>query len=123
MTDFSTTQSKREFLDLLDRADKVVELPMSRSREQTYETAGRYVLDHCDILVAVWDGRDAQGQGGTGDLVREARTRGLPVAWVHAGNRKPGTDEPTTLGGDQGRVSFERFPDREMPARAREAHG
>ena len=115
MTDFSTTQSKREFLGLLDRADKLVELPMSRPREQAYETAGRYVLDHCDVLVAIWDGSHAQGRGGTGDVVSEARKRGLPIAWVQAGNRKLGTKEPTTLGEEQGKVNFERFPRRTTP--------
>jgi hypothetical protein len=123
LTDFQSAESKQEFADFLDRADEVVELHMAGTRDEAYETAGRYVLDHCDVLVSVWDGLVAQGQGGTGDLVSEARKRGLPVAWVHAGNRKPGTTEPTTLGEEQGGVSFERFPDRQPPKRAREAHG
>jgi hypothetical protein len=58
----------------------------------------------------VWDGQGAQGQGGTGGIVAEARKCGLPIAWVHAGNRRPGTLEPTSLGAEQGEVSFERFP-------------
>jgi uncharacterized phage-like protein YoqJ len=112
LTDFQSAESKQEFVDFLDRADEVVELHTAGTREEAYEAAGRYMLDHCDILVAVWDERDAQGQGGTSDLVSEARKRGLPIAWVNAGNRKPGTNEPTTLGEDQGKVSFERFPHR-----------
>jgi len=115
MKDFELDESKREFQGLLERASQIVELPAAGTREEAYEGAGRYMLDHCDMLVAVWDGHDAQGQGGTGDLVNEARKRGLPVAWVHAGNRKPRTNEPTTLGDDQGKVSFERFPHREAP--------
>jgi len=68
------------------------------------------VLDRCDLLLAIWDGLAAQRQGGTGAIVAEARRRGLPLAWVHAGNRKPGTTEPTTLGDQQGTVTYERFP-------------
>jgi hypothetical protein len=75
------------------------------------ESAGLYVLVHCDVLLAVWDGRGAQGRGGTGGIVAEARRRGLPLAWVHAGNRVLGTARPTSLGAEQGRVSFERFRD------------
>jgi len=123
MKDFQLEESKQEFTSLLGRADEVVELDTASTREEAYEAAGRYVLEHCDVLVALWDGRDGQGRGGTGEVVGEARQRGLPIAWVHVGNRKPGTSEPTTLGEDQGKLSFERFPDREAPTRAREEHG
>jgi hypothetical protein len=34
-------------------------------REAAYEAAGRYVVDHCDLLIAVWDRKPAQGRGGT----------------------------------------------------------
>ena len=43
----------------------------------------------------------------TSMVVAEARVRGLPMAWIHAGNRLPGTMEPTSLGPDQGVVTFE----------------
>jgi hypothetical protein len=65
------------------------------------------VLEDCDVLLAIWDGQDAQGQGGTGGTVAEARARGIPVVWVHAGNRRPGTHEPTSLGDEQGQVTYE----------------
>jgi len=42
--------------------------------------------------------------------VAEARRRGLPLAWVHAGNRRPGSEEATSLGEEQGRLTLERFP-------------
>ena len=51
--------------------------------------------------------RAHEGQGGTGEVVAQARARGKPIAWIHAGNRKPGTMEPTSLGADQGRVTYE----------------
>lgn len=110
--DFATAASRQEFGDLLARADEVVELPPRHSREESYEAGGLAVLDRSDVLVTVWNGKGAQGQGGTGGIVAEARRRGLPVAWVHAGNRRPGTDEPTSLGAEQGMVSFEGLPDR-----------
>jgi len=90
----------------------VIELAPHETREASYEAVGLYVLDHCDVLVAVLDGQGAQGQGGTGHIVAEARMRGLPLVWVHAGNRRPGTVEPTTLGEDQGSLTIERLPRR-----------
>jgi hypothetical protein len=109
LTDFGSPFSRQAFLHLLSRADEVIELPPARFREQAYEAAGQYVVDHCDVLIAVWDGQEEQGRGGTAWVVAEAKKRSLPVARVHAGNRKPGTKEPTSLGEEQGRVSFENF--------------
>lgn len=109
MTDFESAESKEEFLSLSERASEVVELPPAPTREEAYEAAGIYVLARCDVLIAVWDGRGAQGRGGTGQIVRRACEKKMPLAWVRAGNRRPGTREPTSLGDEQGRVTFENF--------------
>lgn len=108
-TDFETAESLTEFRKLMSQASEVSELPPVESRNLSYEAAGIYVLDHCDVLITIWDGQGAQGQGGTGEIVSLARQRGLPIAWIHAGNRKPGTLEPTSLGDDQGMVTLENF--------------
>lgn len=110
LQDFPGPRSQQEFLALVRQAAEVIHLPPTPSREEAYEAAGHYVLDHCEVLLAVWDGQGAQGLGGTGGIVAEARRRRLPLAWVHAGNRKPGTQEPTSLGDQQGRVTYENFP-------------
>lgn len=109
IADFRSTESKEEFLTLLGRADEVIRLPASESRDAAYQAAGFYVLDHCHALITVWDGQGAQGQGGTGEVVALARLRHLPIAWVKAGNRRPGTMDATSLGEDQGKVVFENF--------------
>lgn len=110
LRDFASDESKHEFVKLLERADEVIELPPTPTRDEAYEAAGLYVLNHCDVLIAVWDGNPSQGAGGTAEVVAEARRRKLPIAWVHAGNRKPGTNEPTSFGAEQGTVTFENFP-------------
>ena len=107
LDDFATLDSKEEFLRLLARADEVTELPAQAGRVEAYAAANDRLLDRIDVLVAVWDGRGVQGQAGTADVVARARVRGLPVARIHAGNRKPGTMEPASLGADQGRVTYE----------------
>lgn len=109
LNDFHSKESKEEFLLFLNQTDEVIELPPAPTREEAYEAAGKYVLNHCDILITVWDGQGAQGVGGTGGIVAEARRRGRPIAWVHAGNRKPGTKEPQTLREEQGMVTVENF--------------
>jgi hypothetical protein len=110
VADFQSAESRGEFCQLLRRAEDVIELPHTSTRKEAYRAAGMYVLEHSDVLITIWDGRGAQDQGGTGGIVARARTRGMPIAWIHAGNRKPETQEPTSLGAEQGRVTFENFP-------------
>ena len=107
LSDFHSEDSRAEFLRLLNRADQVDEMSSAPTREQAYEAAGEYVLNNSDVLIAIWDGGNAQGKGGTGEIVARARERGLPIAWIHAGNREPGTQRPTSLGDEQGVVTFE----------------
>jgi hypothetical protein len=117
LADFTTPESKEQFLRFLARADFVTELPAKAgatgakaagaARDAAYAAANKRVLDSVDILIAVWDGGDAHGDGGTADVVARARARNLPLAWVHAGNRLPGTMEAMSLGSEQGRVTYE----------------
>lgn len=107
--DFASEESRDDFARLLHRADEVFEVPPQPSREEAYRAAGIEVLARSDVLIAVWDGASAQGPGGTAEIVAEARRRKLPIAWVHAGNRRPGTNEAISLGRRQGKVTFENF--------------
>jgi hypothetical protein len=107
LNEFETPDSKDDFLRLIAQADYVTGLPACATVEEAYAAANERLLDGVDVLVAVWDGKDAQGDAGTAEVVARARARGLPLAWVHAGNRKPGTMEPTSLGPEQGKVTFE----------------
>lgn len=72
------------YRDLLKRSTDCVELPREPTHEEAYYAAGRYVVDHVDRLVAVWDGAPARGLGGTGDIVDYARTAGVPVTVLWA---------------------------------------
>jgi hypothetical protein len=104
LADFTAAGSKGEFLRMIGLADEVVELPEETDRQDAYAAAGDEILARADALVVIWDGEDAEGRGGTGEVVAKARAAARPIAWVHA-NR--GTAEPTTLGEDQGRVTYE----------------
>jgi hypothetical protein len=109
MNDFNSVVSKAEFVNLLEQAAEIVTVTSTTSRAQAYADAGWWILDRCNILIAVWDGEEAQGIGGAAEIVAEARQRRLPIAWVRAGNRKPGTEEPTSFGALQGQVVYENF--------------
>lgn len=47
-----------------------------------YLAAGRRVVAHSDILLAVWNGEREDGIGGTAQIVREALDHGVPVIWM-----------------------------------------
>jgi len=82
-TTFSSEESRQEFRDALAGAATLTELPAVETREEAYEQAGQYVVERCDVLLALWDGRPAAGQGGTADVVAWARDRDVPVYWIH----------------------------------------
>jgi hypothetical protein len=116
LKDFETSKSKEEFIHLLGKAERVINLPVTDKREEGYLAAGEYILENSDVLLAIWDGKPAQGAAGTSEIVALARERGLPLAWIHAGNRHPGTNIPASLGPEQGKVTFENFsPDGRKP--------
>ena len=60
--------------------------------------------------MALWDGQEARGRGGTATVIATVRARGLPLAWIHIGSPDPATGEAGSLGDKQGCVTFERFP-------------
>lgn len=119
--DFHSEHARITFASLRDRADRVIRAlpptgepapvrgPAAPGANETYVAAADAILDRADVLVAVWDGKPGQGRGGTAYMVAMARQNRMPLAWIHAGNRRRGTREPTSLGPDQGRVTFEFF--------------
>ncbi len=88
-TDFETDASRSEFRSLLARAGTIHRLPRPSSREEAYAAAGRYVVDHCDVLIAVWDGKPEEGPGGTAEVVRYARAQGRRIAWIDPNGAEP----------------------------------
>jgi len=110
MDDFQSISSKAEFTTLLEQADQLLELPAKDTREACYLAAGKYVLDHSDVLIAVWDGTSARGIGGTAEIVAEARRRGMPIAWVQVAGRE-GVSPSNKMHLARGiPIQYERFP-------------
>jgi hypothetical protein len=65
-------------------AGTVTTLPYPEPSEQAFLAAGHAVVERCDHLFAIWDGRPARGLGGTAEIVSYAQARGRPVTvlWV-----------------------------------------
>jgi hypothetical protein len=80
--DFRTSASRQAYNSLLDRASETTALAGKRGsreqRESAYEAVGRAILDQSDVMLAIWNGAPAAGRGGTGQIVRESKLRGVP---------------------------------------------
>ena len=83
LQDFETDASKKEFRHLLSMAEKVLTLPPASTRSKSYEAVGRYVVDHCDVLIALWDGKASRGRGGTAEIISYARKLKKAIYWIH----------------------------------------
>ncbi len=86
-SDFSE-EDRKEFDALLARADAVAELDGFRdspvAEERAYLQAGLVTVDQSDLVIAVWDGQEARGIGGTAMIKEEAVTAGKAVIWLNA---------------------------------------
>lgn len=86
---FQSSAGRRAYTSLLCLAASTETLPFSTPGEEAYLAAGERVVDRSDILLAVWDGAEAAGKGGTGDVVAYARGRGVEVhvVWPRGAER------------------------------------
>jgi hypothetical protein len=73
----------------LDAAASTVTMPYETSGPPAYLKASQYLIDRCDLLIAVWDGSPATGSGGTADAVAYARERGrsIVIVWPEGAQR------------------------------------
>ena len=82
-TDFVGTKQREDFQSLFGRAERVLELPGERSESlHAYLMAGRATIAHCDLMIAVWDGKPPRGRGGTGEIVEIALHEGRPIIHI-----------------------------------------
>jgi len=74
--------SLEAYNDLIQKAVWDIEIPLvegntlssitfdSEERNVQYEAAGHFMSDHCDILMALWDGEYSHLKGGTAEIVK-----------------------------------------------------
>jgi hypothetical protein len=84
--------SRREFQNLLGQTVEWFELPLlhdytlseivhsGAARDRQYAFAGAFIVRHSQILLALWDGLEALGEGGTGTTVA-FKLRGVPESY------------------------------------------
>lgn len=71
-----------EYRRLLSRCE-VVQLDWKGDPERAFFEAGKYIVESCDVLIAVWDGAPAKGNGGTADVVAYAHDSGCRIRHIN----------------------------------------
>ncbi|NTU81035.1 MAG: hypothetical protein HGA45_16910 [Chloroflexales bacterium] len=61
----------------------VHELPYAERSAESYLALGHWLVDSCDLLMAVWNGKPPDRPGGTGDVIELALAASRPVLHVH----------------------------------------
>jgi hypothetical protein len=101
--DFKEPADLEEFERLLGQASEVVTLQniddeadqegaetnaisAGKIRNKGYLAAGQWVVDNCEILIAIWDGEPSRGMGGTAEVVEYALDQKKTVLWIDAKN-------------------------------------
>jgi len=79
--DFTSPESVAEFRELLDNCRQVIRMPResgigvdslhhgSIERDRLYAQSGIFVSNHCQILLALWDGKPFGAVGGTAQIL------------------------------------------------------
>ena len=79
--DFSSPESQKHFIDLLQASKGchvITGFDPQQQRDLCYANVGRWMVDHCDILIALWDGQMNELSGGTGEVVQYALNGLMP---------------------------------------------
>ena len=94
--DFQSADSLDDFRRLLRMDPNPVHLKKQRlleewlpdqvmeQRRNAYFNVGKYIVDECDVLIAVWDGLPAKGRGGTLDVIEYARSIQRPIIIINS---------------------------------------
>ncbi len=89
LKDFESKESLEEFSVLLNKASCLTVInwesennTLHSQRSVAYLHCGKKVVNTSDIMVAIWDGEEARGYGGTAHIVQYARKKQKPLYWI-----------------------------------------
>lgn len=101
--DFEKGPELDEFDGALDAAHEIVALPGARSNPiDAYVHVGRALIDAADIMVAIWDGGEGNGPGGTAHVVELALASSVPVIHIAIDREEESVTTHLLVGGEAG---------------------
>ncbi|MGC9994109.1 MAG: hypothetical protein ABSE79_02225 [Terriglobia bacterium] len=79
---FFKGRSLAQYTALLRRCEPI-QLIWKGHPEEAFLRAGKFIVENCDLLIAVWDGAAAKGLGGTADVVAFAKRKRRPIFHIN----------------------------------------
>lgn len=104
LRDFNSEKAQEKFQGILSRAYRVELLPASKTHQEAYHNLGIYLVEHADIILAVWNGEYNQEMGGTSEVVKSALTAGKKVYWIFCPNEAPDANNSLMMHKEIGEV-------------------
>lgn len=89
ITDFQTPIAMDRYLQLQRTAFKEIKLSHSYRSEEAYFDAMQWIVRNSDLLIAVWNGKQGKGKGGTAGAVKQVVK--LDQDWIHIDTSKQDT--------------------------------
>ena len=75
LLDFETDEGRKKFIHFMNIADQVLTLTENSDHDSAYDVLGRYLIDQCHVLIALWNGEYSGKRGGTGEVVKKIECR------------------------------------------------
>jgi hypothetical protein len=85
---FAQGSDRENYNKYLIKAKEAIKLDFPAPSEQAYYEAGKYVVDHSDMLFAIWNGKAAKGLGGTGDVVKYGKMKKKKIVHINPVTRE-----------------------------------
>lgn len=112
---FNSEKTQANFQALISNASCIELLPAAKSPQDAYQALGLYLVEHADILLAVWNGEYNQKKGGTSEVVRTALAAGKTVYWIFCPNEAQDADNSIFSQKELGEVEILQYWDNSNP--------
>ena len=102
--DFADGEELEGFEQALAAADEIVALPGDRSDLQgAYVLVGESLVGTADLVIAIWDGEEGRGPGGTAHVVELALQNSVPVIHIDIDHGSDQVDMRALIDGEETR--------------------
>jgi hypothetical protein len=117
--DFAPGEELDSFEQALEAADEIIALPGHRSDlEGAYVLVGESLVGTADIMIAIWDGEQGRGPGGTAHVVELAVQNSVPVIHVDIDRGSDKVRMRALIDGDAAGPFGRSLPDPDLYSRA-----
>ncbi|WP_293957371.1 MULTISPECIES: hypothetical protein [unclassified Sphingobacterium] len=85
---FSDNKDLEHYNSLINFSNKIFKLEFDKPSETAFYEAGIEIVRQSDSIIAIWDGEQAKGLGGSGDIVKLALNGNKNVYHINPVNKK-----------------------------------